>query len=1139
VLIYPKNINLDIATPYSLSDIVNKVETRMFRKDQSRTEHNIEGPTTWTGTQLNDSNLVFTVTNTSNKPAILSTDNKVTVSTNKGCEIRVDWKKDGIAYKDYDIASYTSEVKRTSINISPSIEEWYTRVAPEIKTTVTLVGQNLKYAYDADPTNFLIVYENDNTSHGTYFNPGISSNKEGTYSKQQTYTDSGHVLGEGVHQASRTYTFKFGDLTKSFTAKYIGRYVESVSISDKCVIVNETYQDKIATTFNATCINMFKNDDYNNLGDYGEVWTSEPSGSTISSDGYGAQISGTSGSRVSGSLTLNTKSLSNNTNVKITVSRDGDVVSGNNTIKVAKITGVTVSISTGPKASVTFTGQNLKCAGNITISISKEENGTYTTLKTVTASNDTSNTVDNISYNDSANTYYGGVDKWFKVSIGSGNEAEQYGTYKVAKTAPNRKEKGVENALVLSVSNVYGNPNPIAYNSSTSTMYWTGVITGYWEDGTSKVLSSNQYNQRFDDFGTRYHKEGSVSQEKTYTWSVSKSTYGTTKDYSLDVTHQWTHNPDTKIPGTCVYSGLSYNSSVGCTASNKETITANGTATATWGSDGANAGTTSCSDSTTVQLSSNANNANAKTYTGTLQGYSYTITQAADEVLYGDCAYSKLTYYKGSGRIADCVNLASNTSCIIGACETGTFYVDANGVRQPYWKYGGGTNNLSPVGCTSRIQINVSSTNEGKSSSERLAASGNHEGLTYLLIQDKDTMSYSHNTWDTAENNTVSACTKVANYNLKGHKVYKWCSGQGNQQYEAKNETVTYDCSYEFSDYNLSGNPNNEKTSYCKNASSGNVNFTHYVTQSANTLQNNIGQEITYGNITEYPEGNIVSGCGQHTISVRVSKTVCTKKGYVCSGTIKEISRTCDTSQYATGSVKAIVPPENSTETKVTSGTWYPASGISRSWEATVNLPIIRITKPASTSYSVTNYTGYSMFTISLAGTTSLGHRYYTCDGAVTLPGSSSQTSSGGSLNFTVGGVTKTVTAGSSNSWNVNTSGTYTFTCNSGSPATTTLNGETYNVTILCPEETSYTPSSSGGSCSSCSTCISSTSFECMTINSKTACKYKVINNGTKDYVVNIKDPGGNITSITVSANNNANNPLVINTYSITTPYCP
>lgn len=726
----PKNVNLTIGQAYSMSEVINSITCEMYRRDKS---HIIE-TTVYSGNSLDsidNKKLAFSIVNSTSKPATIN-NKKVTVTTDKGCDIFIEWKRTEADTKVSKTNSYTSNIVKTSIAINPNTNFWDLKEVPTISTTVSIVGQNLKYAYSVEGDEFLKVVEKNHTDHKKSFNPGTSLTNgiytaASPYSFSTSYTDTGHNLGyndnnTAIDTENRVYEYKFGSNTATYTAVYQNRKITGITFDPKCVIANKT--GEISTGFNITAERMYGPNTDIKTNDYDLTWDSTPTGSTIT-----GKFNSSAGNTGTGTFKLAETSLTNDTPISISVSREGSTQTFNGSINVVKLTGINTAsnktfVSNG-KLTVTIQGQHLDCGMTVYVGISGDGNS-YTNIGSATPNSANEYTISNISYNNS--TYYGGVDKHIKVWIGDGNQAGQYATHVIAATSPS--------SVNLYATNVSG--NTVACTATSGTISWHGKGVANYSDGSSHTMFDQDGFSQSVGINKNCCTTKAEDLSKTVTWTVNKtdslvSAYNLTTDYSINVTGTIHQNGDTLTGTSYTYSNHSWTNTgnVGCGA-----VTVSVTATAvpvySWASCGSTTtGTaTTASDSTTI--ASNCHNTSAKTTSVTLLGSTASVTQARDYCDSSSSTSYGSWYLNGSLGTVSC----TTTSVTINVARTKTVTTSYS------WRSDGGSCGTSSSSSSTETDScsRTFGNNNNNGSSRTISSStyGACNGVSWSFTQEAD-----------------------------------------------------------------------------------------------------------------------------------------------------------------------------------------------------------------------------------------------------------------------------------------------------------------------------------------------------------------------------------------------------------------
>lgn len=738
-----KNINLTIGQSYSMSQVIDSIVTEVYRRDKS---NNIE-KTTWSGTQLDsvtNKKLVFSIVNNSSKPASISS-KQVTVSSDKGCDIKIEWRSDETDTKCETIESWTSDIKKNGISISPTTNQWDLKEDPTISTTISIWGQNLKYAVAQEGDSFLTMAESGQSTHNTSFQPNITSNAECTstspFSFASSWTDTNHPFSGSSE--TRNYVYTFGSHTATFTGEYQGRSINNITFDDACVIVNKTYSKNspdssgISVGYTISSTNMFgPNVDIKN-NSYDLSWDSAPEGSSIT-----GKFTSSAGDAGSGTLSLSQTSLASDQNISISVKRSDEsnykVFTG--IVRVAKITGISNVVMSNGELSFRVSGQNLSCAtmyvANTNSSYEVEQE-----LGNTVPTSDTSFSWNNISYNNS--TYYAGTDRYIKVWIGDGDKEGQYVTYKITPEDPT--------GLEMSYTDQKG--DSVACSATSGTISWKGTVYAVYSDGSKKLLKDNQDYSQSVEINKNCCTTSSRNVSKTVTWTY---TYGDLSD-SKNISASISQAGDNIVSTSISYADFTCPSSV---ANNATSVSVTTTATPiyTWESCSSTTSGTPYSVTDTATFESNAHSLTAKTFDVTLFGKTCTITQGAGSIETNNCTYTSLD--KSSGNLS-----VSSTSVT----------VTAKGTYNKYWEDGTleGTYECSDT-CTQTFDSNVNK-------STTVTISGTCHDLPYSFVQDADVCEYKNTTfaglrYSPADHGTTPGCgnwtrnistTKVDYYSYK------------------------------------------------------------------------------------------------------------------------------------------------------------------------------------------------------------------------------------------------------------------------------------------------------------------------------------------------------------------------------------
>lgn len=738
----PNIVNLVIGQAYSMGEIINSIVCEMYRRDKS---HMIES-TTYSGTSLNsvdNKKLVFSIVNSSTKPATIN-NKKVAVSTDKGCDIFIEWKRTETDTKVSKTNSWTSNIYKTYIAINPKTNFWDLKEVPTIVTSVSIAGQNLKYAYSVEGDNFLQVVEKNHTDHKKSFNPGTSLantvySSQSPYSFSTSYTDTGHNLGyddnhNAIDDEERVYDYIFGSNKASFTAVYQNRKINNITFDSKCVIANKT--GTISTGFNIDCVNMFGPNVDIKTNEYDLTWSSAPTGSTIT-----GKFNSSAGNAGRGTITLSQTSLADDTPISISVTREGSTKTFNGSISVSKVTSITnVSVSNG-KLTLTVNGQHLDCAGNMHIGISSNDTS-FTEIISGPSTNANSITLSNISYDNA--TYYGGIDKWFKAWIGDGNQTGQYATYKINATSPS--------SVNLYATNITG--STVACTATSGTLSWHGKGVANYSDGSNHTMFDQDGFSQNVGINKNCCTTKAEDLSKTVTWIVNKtdslvSAYNLTTNYSINVTGTIHQNGDTITNTSYSYSGHQWTNTgnVGCGAITVS-VTATETPVYTWTSCGSTTTGTSAQKTASQNIASNCHKTSAKTTSVTLLGATNSVTQAADSSTWGSW-----------GSCTDFTGLTYSAS--VQPTSTGqTITASGTKYKYEYWNSDNAeTGRSDSTSCSETCPITYDN-NKYKTTSNQIT--GTCHGRSYTITQAADACQTSAWTLDGTPNNvgcTISSAT--------------------------------------------------------------------------------------------------------------------------------------------------------------------------------------------------------------------------------------------------------------------------------------------------------------------------------------------------------------------------------------------
>ena len=884
-----KNINLTIGKAYSMSEVIDSITCEMYRRDKS---HNLE-TIVYSGNSLDsveNKKLVFSVANITAKPSTIN-NKKVTVTTNKGSDILVEWKRTEADTKVSKTVSLVSNIVKTSISISPKSGFWDLKSVPTVNTTVTLVGQNLMYAYSIEGDELLKVVEKNHTDHNKSFNPGISSNASGTYTYSSTYTDTGHNLGydgngNAIDDEERVYEYKFGSNSASYTAVYQNRKIISVTIDPKCVISNK--EGEISTGFSISAVNMFgPNTDIKN-NEYDLTWASSPEGSTLT-----GKFNSSAGNTGVGTLKLAETSLSSDTPVSISVTRESNTKTFSGSINVAKITGIDTAsnktyVSNG-KLTVTVKGQHLDCAGTIYVGISGN-GSSYTSIGTATSTNATTFTISDITYDNA--TYYGGVDKHIKVWIDAGDKAGQYATHVISATSPS--------SVTLYATNISG--NTVACTATSGTISWHGKGVASYSDGSSHTMFDRDGFSQSVGINKNCCTTKAEDLSKTVTWTVRKtdsivSAYNLTTDYSINVTGTIHQNGDTITSTTYVYTNHSW-SNIGNVGCGEVTVSVSATATPVyaWTSCGSTTTGTPTTASDSKVIASNCHSTTSKTTSVTLLGQTETVTQARDY-----CDQSSTTSYTSwvlDGTLNDVA--CTTESAVIRTKRTKTV------TTGNFWRSDGASCGASSSSDTTETDsCTVTFGNNKHNESSRTISSSTYgacNGVTWSFTQARDycdtssSTSYSDWTLNGSLGNVACNTTSVTIYVKRTKTVttsYTWRSdGASCKQSTSSSTTETDYCNRTFG-------------SNCHNTSSRTISSSEYgacngvswsFTQAGDTC--NSSSSTSYSNwVLDGTPGDVACSTESKTIYVKRTKTVTTSYYWGSDGASCSQSTSSDTNE--------------------------------------------------------------------------------------------------------------------------------------------------------------------------------------------------------------------------------------------------
>ena len=647
-----KSTNMTIGYSHPMSDLIDNIVCIMYRRDL---DHQIER-VTYAGSQLDDvanKKIVYTVVNSINKPATIASKH-ATVSTDNGCDILVEWKRTEDDTKDSTTLSWTSDIIKSAFSISPKTDIWDLKVDPVINTTVIMTGQNLMYAYEHEIDTFLTVEEDGMSEHNGIFNPGIQSNERGTYTYDSTWTDEGHAFVGDAEE--RTYIYRFGTFSDTYTAIYMNRKIMDVSFDSPCLVANQEY-DSIEVPFTILSENMFGPDVDIKVNDFDLTWTSTPAGSDI--EGTFTSAAGNTGE---GILTLTQTSLPDDTQVSITVTRENVTDTFTDTIGVTKVFSITnIALSNG-KMAITVSGQHMKCNTLHAAFMNDDYSEILDDISSGIPTNDTQYTWSNISYDNV--TYYGGIDRYVKVWVGDGDKTDQYATYKIDAT------DAID--LDLRASDVSG--SSVACTATSGTVSWKGTAYTVYADGSEHLITKDVPYSKTVAISTNTCTSSARNNDVTVTWTYAWGTL--TKDKSISA--RIYQSGDTLTGTTYTYSNLRQAAStVACTATSVN-ATVSRTTVYSWASCG---GTTSSAPQDITDTATFANNmyntsAVTRNITFATSGIPSTITLQADSY----STSSSTSYTSASANDVNC-NDTSNTIYVSGTTTTTQRWNSDNSVR--------------------------------------------------------------------------------------------------------------------------------------------------------------------------------------------------------------------------------------------------------------------------------------------------------------------------------------------------------------------------------------------------------------------------------------------------------------------------
>ena len=857
-----KNINLTIGQSYSMSQVIDSIVTEVYRRDRS---HIIE-KTTWSGTQLDsvtNKKLVFSIVNNSSKPASISS-KQVTVSTDKGCDIKIEWKRTEADTKCESTQSWTSDIKKNGISISPTTNQWDLRESPTISTTISIWGQNLKYALAQEGDSFLTMSETGQSTHKTSFKPNIASNSEYTSASPfrfaSSWTDTNHAFSGSSE--TRKYVYAFGSHTATFTGEYQGRSINNITFNNPCVVVNKTYAEPISVEYTISCTNMFgPNVDIKN-NSYDLSWTSAPAGSSIT-----GKFTSAAGDAGSGTLTLSQtqKSLTSDQDISISVKRADEsnykVFTG--TVRVAKITGISNVVMFKGKLSFKVSGQNLSCG----LMYVANTNGSYVpeaNLGNTRPTSDTSFTWSNISYNNS--TYYAGIDRYIKVWIGDGDKEGQYATYKIAAEAP----VGLE----MSYTNQSG--DSVACTATSGTISWKGTVYAVYSDESKNLLESNKDYSQSVSINTNCCTTSSRNVNKTVTWTYTYGSLTASKDISASISQAG----DNIVSSSISYADFTCPSSVG-RDDTSVSVTTTATPTYTWSSCGSTTSGTSYSVTDTATFSKNVHNLSAKIFDVSLFGQTCTITQDSDslEIVLQDLEAENVCRPERIYWARTQEGLSNPTDSYLYPTDT-EYWWGYSGHRMRVWMSDGAFYDYNGPACIREFNVFTGDNKHSLSTRTYTETAG---GLEVTITHQPDEVLYNcdssyDTTWTSLSYKHTVACTDTSVLvTASGVTRGRWGTDNTLVPDTSTGYTSCSDSAYRYFDANK-----HSIESKTRSLSFHGIDF--HITQEADSVHDG-STSYTYSNL-QYIDEREITECGNYSKDVACTKTTTVNKRWDSDDTV-------------------------------------------------------------------------------------------------------------------------------------------------------------------------------------------------------------------------------------------------------------